>query len=195
MVLRLIPATPIIKEIPLDHYLLFFMFFSLLLFFKTDIEEYKFLNKLIPFLIIIISILSITINIANTPLFSEHGNLEKEIISFGDYIDGRLIIPGVIISSYPQAYYSYFAIYHNVSSASGWAETYASPDYVKRLVETSKSFKEKDCGKFLESIKNLSSDNILATGDDCKILEKCNLKLVKETKQVCLYKAFLGKSL
>jgi len=187
--MRLIPLTIILRDITLDHYLLFFLFFSLILFFKIDWDKYTLLKKIIPISLIMISLASVGFNFYLTPKFSDHGPLEKELISLSESIEGKVLIFGALPTSYPLAHYSYLAIYHNVSTASGWAETYASPDYIKQLLLVYRSFeRENNCKEFLQMLKKVNVQSAIAFYSDCEKLMGCNLKLLKETDHTCLYK-------
>ena len=192
LISKLVAFIPLLKDISLDHYLFLFIFFSILLFFKTNLENYGKFKKLLPFLIIIASIASVSFNLIYTPKFISHGPLEEEVLSLSPYINGRMIIISDIQTSYTRAYYSYLPIYYNVSTALGWSDTYMSKEYEKRYKTFYGSLKNLNintCNDFLKNLKQIDTTNLIAINDDCKKLEDCKLELLKNTTHTCLYKS------
>jgi hypothetical protein len=166
------------------------MFVFFIIFYFLNI---KFKRKKIEYLFIIFmissSLLSVYVSITHTPNFSEYTQLEKEVVSLFPYIEGRYImVHNDNVSSYDRAYYSYGAIYYNLSSAGGWYKILTNQDYLLKYSKTISSYRENNCKEFIKNLDNLNVNEVLFYGYECNKLNKCELIEKKSLERACLYK-------
>lgn len=185
---RIVHLIPFLNKIQPDAYTLFFIFLGFYLFLKMDFNIYPKLKYLSYPTLIILPVLFVVASIIYTPLYHEHGNLEDELGSLMPLIEGKYIMFGSVYST-PRAgaYYSYNAIFHNLSTPSGWSPQYASTELNKKLNDVG-SFRERDTEKFLNVFNDLDLKNIVTFGKHCDYLESLKeFELVKETDNACLH--------
>src|SRR3989344_271663 len=181
---RIIIFLPILRNISPDPYLMFFLFFIVFLFFKTDLGKYRTLSI---FLLMLASILSVTISIAHTPYFISHSNHDKEIISLLPKIEGKFIMISTPPDSYSFAYYSYAAIYYNLSTPDGWYRHMVDKEYIGDIDSMYFSFLNRDCNGFLTYLKKIGGEEVIGYLDDCRLLYQCGLKEKIKKDHVCLF--------
>lgn len=185
---RLTSFIPILKNISPDPYLTFFLFFIIFYFLKIRFKNIKIRNIIIA-LLFVACILSVIISITHTPTFIEHGHLEKEVISIFPFVEGKYIMIGEEnISSYTKAYYSYSAIYYNLTTAGGWYSTIATKDYLEGYRSMISSYKKGNCETFIEKLNVFNVSEVIFYGYKCNEINNCDLKEKKSTNNVCLYK-------
>ena len=159
------------------------------LFLKVDFNIYPKLRSFVKLALIVVPILFVIASVVYTPFFQEHGEMEAEFNSLMPLIEGKYIMFGSVYST-PRAgaYYSYNAIFHNLSTPSGWSPQYASLELDKKLHDVG-SFRERDTERFLEGFRELGLVNIVTFGEHCEYLESLEeFELVKDTENTCLYK-------
>lgn len=186
---RLILLVPIINQVFPDAYNQFLLFFMMLMFFRIDFDLIKKYKSLIFFGLIFISIISVTLNIVFTPRFIEHTDLEKETISVFDSVDEKFVLVATPSrkTSYPNAYYSYAAIYHNLSAAGGWYPSATNPEYLKKIDSLDNILKSKNCSQFIENLDELNVKEIITYDEYCSFLSSCDLNKKVNKSRVCLY--------
>lgn len=176
---------PILKHISPDPYIAFFLFFTI--FFLFSIKSVKF-EKIIWLLILGAVILSIMVSTIKTPTFIEHNELEKEVISILPNVEGKYIMIGNSgVTSYTKAYYSYAAIYHNLSTVSGWYNQIAPPEYIDTFRKINDDYSNGRCDAFNKNLEILGVEEVIFYGYSCDRLNSCGLKEKFRGKDVCLF--------
>ncbi len=181
---------PILKFIYPDSHLYFFIFLSIYMFFKLDFSIFdRTLRRIIVLSLIILPLVSISINIFYTPYFITHTDLEKDTINVLDKVEGRFIIltDRDYPTSYSRAYYSYAAIYLNKYTSSGFYQQYTTQDYFSRLRDLTNYFKNEDI-KLKKTLEFLNVTDIISYDDGCKKLKRLDFKERFKKGRVCLYK-------
>lgn len=184
---RIIYFIPFLRYVYPDSYLFLFLFFSIFMLFKIDLNILSSnLKKIIFGGLILICIISVSINILHTPKFIIPGEIEKETLNIFQYIDDKFLIFGGSTTSYSRAYYSYAPIYYNLSTADGWYYT-KDESYMNILKDTYSYFKNNDCSSLIKNLKYLKTKYIISYKSSCEKLDKCNFIKKRETEHVCLY--------
>ena len=186
---RLILFIPIINHVFPDSYNMFLLFFAIFMFFNIDFNLIKKYKIFIIFGLIFFSLLSITLNIIFTANFISHTQLEEETLSMFPYVDDKYVILNSPLrkTSYPNAYYSYAAIYHNLSTAGGWYPSAVNPNYINKLENLENILKSKDCGKLKDGLKELNTTNVITYDNNCDSLNECGFNKKINKSRVCLY--------
>ena len=186
---RLILFIPIINRVFPDAYGLFLLFFIIFMLFKIDFNLINKYKTLIFIGLIFISILSVILNMIFTPLFIEHTELEKETLSIFPEIENRFVLLATPLrrTSYPNAYYSYAAIFHNLKSAGGWYPSAVSQNYINKLDSLDNLVKSKNCELLKKTLVELNTTEVVTYDEHCKILEECGFNKKINKLRVCLY--------
>ncbi len=186
---RLTPFIPIFKEMTHDPFILFFLFFSLFFFLKTDFKIYNpSFSKLILFIVILASIVLILVSSIYTPFFKVSGDLEKEAISLLPYINNKFVFltsPTNGITYY--TYYAYANINYNLTVAGGYAPHMVNYSYNLDLFSLNNLLKDKNCTSFNNISKKLDIREVVSSGEDCELLRYCGLKEKIKKETFCLY--------
>jgi len=180
---RITAFIQVFRYIYADVYMGFILFFILYLFFKN----FK-INRLFFFGLLIISILSLLINVFYTPYFVKHTELEENTLELLGYVDDSFYItPHKYTTSYSKAYYSYAPIYLNLSTPSGWYKIKPT-SYYDKLREFSDSVVKRDCKTLKKGAYELNDTYIISYDEDCDFLETCRINKIKQVNNVCLYR-------
>jgi len=184
---RLIIFIPVLNHVFPDSYALFLLFFVIFMLFKID---YNLINK--KYLIvglIILSLTSVALNEAFTPKFIKHTNLEEETISLFENVENKYIILGSPLrkTSYQNAYYSYAAIYYNLSTAGGWYPSATTPEYINKIENLDNLLKNKECSELKSSLNKLNVKEVITYEDNCKFLSECEFNKKVNKSRACLY--------
>ena len=157
--------------------------------FKIDFNLINKYKTLIFIGLIFISILSVILNMIFTPLFIEHTELEKETLSIFPEIENRFVLLATPLrrTSYPNAYYSYAAIFHNLKSAGGWYPSAVSQNYINKLDSLDNLVKSKNCELLKKTLVELNTTEVVTYDEHCKILEECGFNKKINKLRVCLY--------
>lgn len=183
--LRVVVFIPVLNNINPDSYMIFFLFFAILLFFKTKRFPVFVANSAKVFLLLL-AILSVFINVIHTPLYSDHTDIEKDVIEVLGYVEGKFLMTlNFPNTSYHKAYYSYAPIYYDLETASGWANIFVSEEYSNLITEVSRV---DDCDLFLSGVKELEVTEFVGYGEKCILLNKCGWKEIVKKGNVCLYR-------
>ena len=190
---RAVTIIPILNDLPSDPYLEFILFFTLILFFDTNLSLYK--TKFIDFIkiikptIVLLPMLLVMISIFYTPWSRGYTKLEYDTLNLMSKIDDKFIIYGEgYPTSYAAAYYSYAPIYLNLSTSSGWAPITKPKSYYELLSESKNALNNLDCKNFKSLVAKLNTTNFIGFKDFCSNLKKCGLIKIEERENVCLYK-------
>lgn len=184
---RIAVIIPYINKLHPDTYNFFILFITIFLFFKT--KKYpKIIARNALVIITILAIISIALSIMFIKQFTQHTEMDEEVINMLKYVDGKMEMVGGNFESYLNAYYSYSAIFYDTRTAGGWSTENISNEYRKRLGQLSDFLKGKDCDSLVKRLNEFEITNVISSDDDCKTLKSCGLKEVKSDKHVCLYK-------
>jgi len=152
----------------------------------------KSFQKISAVALVMLSLLSISVNFAITPWFEEHTPLDEEMINILDSVSERYLIIGPFDTSfktsYSKAYYTYGAIFKGISTAEGWSPPLASTDYLTELDRFSKGLKNSSCGEIADGFKAFNVSQAIAYTDSCNLLSKCKFQKITSTENVCIYK-------
>lgn len=184
---RIAAFIPILKNVFPDSYNMLFIFLSGFLFFKIPLKSYKGILPVIKISLVLLPILLIVSSYFFVSNFRTNNQVDKEILTLLPKIGGRFFITSLPYPSNPQAFYSYGAIYYNLSTPSGWNPVVASRKYVMELEMIDKSLNEKDCKNFITLINQFEIDEIISYGEDCQTLELCGLKEKDKMENTCLF--------
>jgi hypothetical protein len=186
LISRVMLLIPIFNRPIIDTYNLFFLFFTIFFLLKIKLEKLpSFIKKSIVIAIIIIPLIGIYLSINITPWFIDHTQEDKETIELMKYIDNKFYIIGS--KSYRNAYFSYAAIYYNLSNPAGWGAESIPMDYRLMLKKLDDSFYEEDCDNFKEYMEILDVNYIISYNKNCEFLEKCGLEEIKTMGNSCLF--------
>ena len=176
---------PLFKNISPDPYLMLFLFFSIFLFFKTKFGRF---GKVIYMLLILVSILNVAISAIHTPYFIKHSVHDEEIISLlSEEIKDKFIIISTPPNSFSLAYYSYAAIYYNLTTPDGWYRHMVNEEYLDYINNMYYGFLDNDCERFNNNLRILNATEVIGYLDDCKKLKECGLEEKIKKTYVCLY--------
>ncbi len=132
-------------------------------------------------------IVSVILSFSITSFYQEHTELETTTLDLLSQAKGPyLIIDPPNPTSYVKAYYSYAAIYFNLTTPSGWSTSELSENLNNLLKKTTDEFKNNDCAGFISDSKELGLKSIIAYNEFCSVAEKCNLREKTEKNNVCL---------
>jgi len=182
--LRLVTIIPLLNMVYPDVYNLFFIFFSIYLFFKIKFKTK--LKRHVNLILLIIISLSIIASATYTPWFVENTELDKETISILPYIEGKFFMVGYE-KSYGKAFYSYAPIYYNTNTISGWSQQETNSSHLTNIKEIRNQFQQKNCEEFTNAIKKAGATEIIAYDENCEFLKNCGLKEKIKKQRVCLY--------
>jgi len=186
---RLIIFIPFLKHVFPDSYALFLLFFAIFMFFKIDFNLVKEYQKFIAIGLVLASILSIVLNILFTPLFINHTALEKETLDVIDNVNERFVIlvTPLRLTSYPNAYYAYSAIYKNLSTAGGWYPSAINPNYINKVENLNNMIKDKNCPLLKKELYELNTTMVITYDKHCETLEECGFNKKINKSRACLY--------
>ena len=185
---RLILFIPLLKYVFPDSYNLFLLFFAIFMFFKIDFNLIKY-ESLVIYSLVLISILSILLSILFISKFIEHTELEKETLGIFPYSEKRFVLLATPLrkTSYPNAYYSYAAIYHNLSTAGGWYPSMVNNNYINKLESLDNLIKNKNCEILKKELNELNTSEVITYDENCEFLDRCGFNKKINKSRVCLY--------
>ncbi len=185
--LRVTPFLPILKNISPDPYIIFFLFFSILFFLKTNPHHFKRLNKVIPVILVIFILVCLAISHFKTPYFIENSQLNYDTLEMLNQINGTFIFVNSYPQSYSLTYYSYAPIFLNLSTAWGYYPHIISDDYYFRLREVKKYLAKEDCKKFISESKYFNVTYFIGAEESCQKMKNCGLTLIDKKGIVCSF--------
>ena len=122
-----------------------------------------------------------------TSFYQKHTELERTTLDLLDQTKGPfLIIDPPSPTSYVKAYYSFGAIYLNLTTPSGWSTSELSEEHNRLLKKVTDEFKNQNCAGFIASSKDIGLKSVIAYNEFCDIKEKCNLKKKTQKNNACL---------
>ena len=185
--LRLTPLIPLFKDVFPDPYLALFLFFTIYFFLQTDVKNYGKLSKLLPYALVLITLLSISINLIHTPLFVTHTQVQKDFVTLLPKLEDNYFLVGDFEGKlYPKAYYSLAATY-NKKTVSGWYPEVTNQGYLDDLKAIGEAFTKKDCLAFKGRAQTLKIRQFITYGEDHTFLEQCGYTLEFEQNNIYSY--------
>lgn len=191
--LRLTAYLPLFKHISPDPILIFFLFFIIMILFKTNFDYYpKPFKVTIIIFLIILPLANVIVSHVKTPYWDifEYGDIEKETLSLFEVINPneKFIFVSYIPSTYSEShkayYYAYATVYNNLSTPEGYYHPIASFDYLKGL---SGIAKEKNCENIKNALLKYNTTYAIAYEERCDFLKNCGLKEITTKDYACLY--------
>lgn len=189
---RLIVIVPIINRPYPDSYNMFFIFFSMFFLVKTPLKEYGKLKRLAGLFLVLLPFTLILPSIFAVSNFRLNNEIDKQIISLlpNLSVDDKVLIEKMPYPTSPLAFYSYAAVYYNLSTPSGWVIQGADTSYFDRLYAVRDEMENKDCIKLLENLKILNATALITYKDYCYSMQNCGMKLAKQAEDICLLSIF-----
>lgn len=182
---RLSTLIPYLNYVYPEPYFSFFTIFILIFLFFTDFNNLHFLKKIIPSIILICVILSILASSLLTSYYPIHTELEKNTISLLKEVNGSYVIYGSPSNtSYSKAYYSYAAIYYNLSTPSGWSPSELSRQHQDLLKEFGDEFENNNCENIKKIAKDIKLKEIVTYNKFCTLDCGFKEKILKDN--ICL---------
>lgn len=192
--LKLTAYTPLLKHISPDPFLNLFLFFILILFFKTDFNFYpKILRFVIIIFLIILPIMNTIVSHTKTPYWDvfEYGDVEKETLSLFKFIDQneKFVFaswpPSTYAASHPAYYYAYATVYNNLSTPEGYYRHIAPQNYLEGI---GKIIKEKDCKNLKNIMLDYNTTYTISYDEKCEIFRNCGWIEIEKKSHACLYR-------
>ncbi|MDI6737762.1 MAG: hypothetical protein QME12_04580 [Nanoarchaeota archaeon] len=185
---NLITYIPYLNQLYHPSLIMLFLLYALYFFFSTDFGK---LPKLAVNIAIIALILFPIANVAashyNTPYFEENSLLSLEVKEILTEVTGPYMITSIHTpTAFPMAFYSYGAIYLNLSTPSGWSHE-ATMEWQGHLNRVEESITKEDCRILKEEAGFLGLKELISSGDKCNFFKRCGLHLKKQKNEVCLY--------
>jgi len=187
-VTRIVVFIPLLNKVYPDVYMIFFLFFSIYFLLSTKIKS-SILKNLIIIGLIILPLLSVAVSEVHTPKFMEYTSLEHDTLEILPFVNGSFIFPVLYKpTSHPPMYYSYGAVYYNLSTPAGAIPFGASTsDYFMKIRSSEEYLKNKDCFNFIEIMVFINATDIITYNEHCNTLKECGLEEVKIKNEVCLF--------
>ncbi|MBI2109907.1 hypothetical protein HYT58_01905 [Candidatus Woesearchaeota archaeon] len=183
---RLVIAIPIFNRIYPDIYNMFFIINSAYLIFKIDYGKLnKVWNRLVLGGLIVFPVLSIVAYLILIPGFVHHTQEDKETLELLEQVEGKFLI--LNSSSLAQAFYTYGAVYHNLSTPFGWSDPSVPADYVNRLYRVQTLAEKNNCKEFVDELKYFNTTSVITYREYCEVLKICRLKEKIKKEHSCLY--------
>ena len=178
VVTRIATIIPYLNFVYPEPYFTFFIIFILIFLFNLNFEKLpRILQNLIPLGIILVSILSISVSVLTTSYYQGHTQLEKTTLNLLNEAKGPfMILETPSSTSYPKAYYSYAAIYLNLSTPSGWSPSELTDERNDLLNKVGSTFHNKNCNDFTDVANKLNLKEIITYNEFCNLKEKCNFR-------------------
>jgi hypothetical protein len=193
---RIVPLIPIINNLYVDIFNVYLIIYSAYFLFRIDFGKMsKISRKVIHLGLVTVVILSIAAYLVKIPGAKYNGDEEHEVMELLEDVHGRFYIFGLHgTTSHKKrvAYYSYAAIYHNLSTPSGWFDPAIEPSYIKKVYSLNEYASDKNCEGFTKTLEELQTENVIGIKewdyDACDFLKHCGYseKLIKEHS--CLYR-------
>jgi len=189
--LRLYAYIPILRNISQDPYIMFFMIQTIILLLTMLDKLPVNIQNTAAVALVLLSVLSISVNFAITPWFQKYTPLDEEMINILGSVSERYLIIGPLDTSfktsYSKAYYAYGAIFKGISTSEGWSQPLASAEYLTKLDRLGKSLRASSCGEIADGFKAFNTSQIITYDSSCDFLDKCRFQKIASTENICLY--------
>jgi len=185
---RIVTLIPYINFVYPEPYFIFFLIFSLIFFFNTDFDNLS--NKLKNFLgmaIVLLVIISTIFSFFATSYYLNYTDLEKNTLEVLGKANGKfMILESPSYTSYSRAYYSYAAIYLNLSTPSGWSTSELTEEHKNLLKSAGDEFRNKNCKEFKKTAEKIGLKEVITYNEFCQLKEGCNFNEKASKGNVCL---------
>lgn len=186
-----LPFVPILRQIYTHIYFSFMIFLILIFAFETNYKTWKLpSDTLITLCLIFVALLTISINIYNTPFFDKPSVEQEKLATLLKEVDGTFIMVGSLlaIQSHRTAYYSYAAVELDKKTVEGHYPAEASNTYLQETNLIHQGIASGDCEAFITTSRAYSVSYFLGYGPVCTTLSTCGLQEVNSLPPACLYK-------
>ena len=186
---RIIVVVPVLNEIWQDPYLIFFIFFIVYLFFSLRWHHVpQRIRTLTPYLVLLVVLVSVSINMFSTPFFAEHDRDDNDLIELFPSVNHQFAyFTESGETPYAKAVYAYAPIYHNLTSPGGWYHHLKTPAYLDQFAAFNEAFFTHECEDFLQLSEQLETYSFIAHDEDCDFLDTCGLTFIEQKGIFCLY--------
>lgn len=189
--LGILPFVPVLRQIYTHIYFTFMIFLILIFAFDINYTALKLpSNFLITAGLTLVALLTIAINLSNTPFFDKPTAEHEKLATLLKQADAPFILVGSLTSlpSHRTAYYSYAAVELNKTTVEGHYPAEVTPFYLKDTDLIHKSLASGDCQTLLTKSRTYSLSYFLGYGPVCSTLSSCGLQEVNSLPPACLYK-------
>ena len=185
---RMATLIPYLNFVYPEPYFTFFLIFSLIFFFNTDLDKLPIkLKSILPALIFLTVIGSTISSFYITSYYPSYTDLEKNTLELLNKAEGKFVVlESPSHTSYSKAYYSYAAIYLNLSTPSGWSTSELTEEHEILLKLVGDGFRDKKCTQFKENAKKIDLKEVITYGEYCQLKERCGLNEKASKGNVCL---------
>lgn len=183
---RLIAFVPILNRVYPDIYNMFFLIHIVYFLFKIRFSTLNpIVQKTVSMGLSLIAMLGVVIFIMFIPRSMPHTVQDNETIELMSQVDGRMLILNG--KSLEQAYYSYGAIYYNLSTSYGWSNPSVSSSYLSKVADMEDVLSRKDCDEFISRLRFLNTTEVITYDAHCDTLNSCGMSEVSSKSSACLY--------
>lgn len=183
---RLVAFIPFLNRLYPDTYNVYLLIYSAFFFIKIDFTKFSYLlRKVVSLSLIFISLISVLAYISLIPGSPQYDQQTKETLNLLKEVEGKFLVLNTEKQS--SQFYSYAAIYLNLSTPSGWSNPSVPAEYVEKVESIRFILKQKDCNELNKILKEVKTEEVISYKEDCKTLEMCGL-IKKDIKELsCLY--------
>ncbi len=183
---RIITFIPVYNRIYPDIYNMLFIISGSYLLFKIDYAKIGAMwRNLIITGLVFLPILAIIAYLVLIPGFVHHTQDDKETLELLEQVEGKFLI--LNSSSLAQAFYTYGAVYHNLSTPFGWSDPSVPADYVNRLYRVQTLAEKDNCKELVNELKYFNTTSVITYREYCEVLKICRLKEKIKKEHSCLY--------
>ncbi|MDD5178454.1 MAG: hypothetical protein PHT54_04220 [Candidatus Nanoarchaeia archaeon] len=185
--LRLTPFIPFLRNISPDPFIMLFLIF--VLYFLLSIRLFpKFIEKMLPVLLIMIVLFSVGISHFKTPYFWEYTQGEYDMLELLPYGGDRFfMVYTAPKTSHPKSFYAYVPIYYNYTTPGGFYPQIPTKEYDDLLYELPKMVFDGNCERTNELINELNINYLFAYASYCDRLKECGYENIRNSGKACLF--------
>lgn len=185
---RILVFVPIFNRATPDMYNVFFVFLSCYMLFSINFDKLSGrLRSIFYTLLFIVPVIGVVISATYTPWFMPHTKEVEDTFSLFEFIDKNYLVLNPPREVNSHGVYSYGAIYYNASTASGWSPINLTADYRQKLNKPNLCLNSLDCNCLYESLRDVNTKQLVAYQSDCRLLEVCRFKEIRQSGGACLY--------
>ncbi|MFH0831800.1 MAG: hypothetical protein V1886_02970 [archaeon] len=186
---RLIFYIPILNRPYPDSYNMFFIFFTFLFLIRTPFNAYGKLAKLLKLSLLLLPIIFILASVITVPNFRGNNPVDNEIKSLLSNleINDKFLIENVPYPTSSLAFYSYAAIYYNLSTPSGWVIQGADSKYFDLLYAVREDLRTKNCQNLLNNLHSLNATKLIVSNALQMDMPNCSLKILAQERDISLF--------
>lgn len=183
---RLIVFVPFFNRIYPDIYNMLFIISASYMLFSIDYDKLglRWKNLVIAGLVFL-PIIAIVAYFVLIPGFTAHTQEDNETLELLKEVEGKFLI--LKSNSLAEAFYTYGAIYHNLSTPLGWSNPSVPAEYVERIYEIQDLVSKDKCQELRNELKFFNTTSVISYEGYCDVLEECRLKEKIKKQHSCLY--------